>query len=203
MRKVFTAGLIGLMLVFLSGCVTYGSMVTASPSFQPSIGLPPLHEQLQVAVVMHPQMADERARLLMSGGALYYDFEFSVGYDVMRTLPEFLSSLADVHVVSRVDEARSADFVLVPTVRSSITGLIKSSAAPRYDLQLTLESIVTRNGVMVDRIYVTDMDRIDIPAFQNKNHERTEYMRQQYENQLARLYTKFETQLLEIIRVHL
>lgn len=186
--------------VFLSGCMTKASFVSASPNYSPVIAQSGEKGNSKIGIVTRPRMAGDVVRFIASDGGLDYQFEFQVGQDFVRTFPPFVGSFAKVTSIASVEEGRNLDYVLDPTIRGSINGRIKQSAAPLYELTLNLESPVIRDGKILDRIYVTQVSTVDIPAFKNADDERTVYMRQEYENQLTNLYNEFRIQFRDILK---
>lgn len=186
--------------LLLTGCMTKGSIVSASPKYSPIISHSATRDDLNIGLVLRQEIADEVARYIATEGGLTYDFEFTYGLDIINTFPVFLKSFANVSVIAGIDEGKGLDYVLDPTIRYSLIGRIKTSAAPAYELTLILESPVIQNGVIKDRVYVSQTSKVDIPAFSNGDAERTEYMKQHYENQLTELYNDFRIQFREFLK---
>lgn len=186
--------------LLLSGCMSSTSFVSASPNYSPVIAQSVEKGDSKIGIVIRPKIAGDVVRFIVSKEGLDYQFEFQVGQDFVRTFPSFVGSFAKVTSIVSVEEGRNLDYVLDPTIRGSIQGRIKQSGAPLYELTLNLESPVIKDGKILDRIYVTQVATVDIPAMKNTDELRTTYMRQEYENQLTNLYNEFRIQFRDILK---
>jgi hypothetical protein len=131
-------------------------------------------------------------------GDLTYVFEFKIGQDVARYLPECLRRhFKQLNVVRSPKESdEPVDFVLIPDVSASKLNLwIRSSAAPSYILSINLRIKVLKNGQPYDEINITKVGKNDIPAFHNTDSERDELLRRHSESLLREVFSTLDSRL--------
>ncbi|WP_136550314.1 hypothetical protein [Hydrocarboniclastica marina] len=136
------------------------------------------------------------ARAIQQQSALKYDFEFALGRDIGRTLPQYLNSFTKVQHVRSVDQGGEYDWLIVPTLSNDFFINIRQSAGPTYDLEIVLDVLILKAQRYVDRVIVKERRRIEISAFENQDDERTALMQTIYEDQIASLYESLRQELL-------
>ena len=190
-----------LTVLALSTSCTKQSVVFSSPYFHPISAQGPLSSYDRVGLIISPSMDAEIARSVTQEEFLRYDFEFRVGEDVRKTLPKYLSSFMDVVLIKNINEGRGFDFILDPKVTSSLVLYIGFSAAPRYDIAITLDVSAIKDGAIQERFFVKNNSHVEISAFKNMDEERTETMRLRYEEQLTAIYNELERQLRKFLEL--
>jgi len=184
----------------LTGCMTKQSIVSSSNDFKPASSQESQRPKYKIGVVMNRAMDTEVARSVAQKEGLTYDFEFKVGKDIQKTLPAYLNSFVDTDSIKSVGDGGAYDFVLDPKINSSLFTYIGMSAAPRYELSITLDVPVTKNGSIKERFLVRKDSRVEISAFENRDEERTETMRKRYEEQIVEIYRELEVLLIGIFK---
>ncbi len=188
------------VVFLLSGCVTKQSLVASNQDFKPLSTKESSRVNYRIGLAMNDSMDSDVARFVAQKEGLTYDFEFKVGQDIRKTLPNFLDSFFEVIPLNSIGDGKGLDFVLVPKVTSSLFTYIGMSAAPRYELTIALEVSILKQGIVKEKIYIRKESRVEVSAFQNSDQERTELMRNKYEEQIVDIYKELEGQLKEFVK---
>ena len=186
-------------MALLTGCMTKQSIVSSSNDFKPASSQESQRTQYRIGLVMNRAMDAEVARFVTQKGGLTYDFEFKVGQDIRKTLPIYLNSFVDTVPIKTISDGGAYDFVLRAKISSSLFTYIEMSAAPRYELSITLDVQVIKDGSIRERFLVKKDSRVEISAFENGDAERTDTMRRKYEEQIMTIYNELEVLLKEYL----
>lgn len=179
--------------------MTNQSVVMAKNSFYPVVSQPSSKISGKIGLAMNKAMDAEVAKSVAQKEGLIYDFEFKVGQDIRRTLPTFLDSLVDTTVIDHEGVVGNFDYILAPKVNSTVFTYVGLSAAPRYELTITLDVPVIKDGKITNHLIIRKDARVEISAFENMDVHRTETMTQKYQEQLQAIYNDLEVELRRLL----
>lgn len=187
--KIIYKFLIIIIIIAFNGCAAHKSVISVNKVNLEDIEALEASSIGKIEVDMSAIDKSKKTRFVDQTQALIYDFTFLVHENVHNTLTQVLaegiasgdlSALSETHEIKVKVEVDSALFIY--------TG---ASAAPRYELSISLPSQVFLNQKECGSINVSARDEVVIGAFSNTQEKRDEIMTSRYKEMLTSLYREY------------
>ncbi len=193
-----------LALAFLAlsivGCSTVPVSVTM-PQNHPALNLDIEKTKLpyDIGLVLPASFADFMLKSSTSVPNIDYNFQYDIGNDFFKTLPEFFNQRFEkVTVVESLENSDKFDYIFIPNITSSRlhTNIGKASPAPSYALEINLEIVTNKNGLLHSSTKIQEAIERDTEVgcwtCWGESILNQQKIKDEYASLLAKIYTRLD-----------